>query len=273
MMTPTRTPGSDSVSAQSYDRAIFCQDGFTGPSCTAKCPKSCSQAYCSALGYCLATPMRVPGSDASSAQPNDPAVWCKDGFFGSTCSSECPLNCLQTYCGISGNCMATRTRTPESDSGSSDFYDRASYCQDGWYGATCANRCPRFCIQSYCSSGGYCMASPTRNPGSDASSSDPYDPATWCLDGYSGSDCSKFCPINCAQPYCSSNGYCMASRTRTPGSDNGSADPKARAVFCKDGFYGSTCSSPCPKTCPEPYCAVSGQCLSRPESDAVSERF
>jgi len=86
-LTPTRTPKSDYDSAGSYDRAIFCKDGFYGTNCQSVCPVNCAQPYCSASGFCMATSVRIAGSDYDSAGSYDRASFCKDGFSGSTCGT------------------------------------------------------------------------------------------------------------------------------------------------------------------------------------------
>ncbi|KAK3591235.1 hypothetical protein CHS0354_010600 [Potamilus streckersoni] len=201
-----------------------CLVGYYGEFCNYICSQHCVNKSCSSLnGNCN----------------------CEEGWFGSRCDRECPVNCDECDgFAVSNTC---------------------SRCQQGWYGTHCEIACPENCLQEpyrdrcdkvtgQCNMGCYgsmygkfCnkTCSPNCIGKCDQLSGNC---SNGCVSAWYGPTCEQKCSSSCKD---ASPGFRICDR------DNGTC-----YFGCENGRYGETCDKICSYNCKNQTCVMtSGDCV------------
>lgn len=144
--------------------------------------------------------------------------------------------------GSDGNCVGWQNYSIATEA--------AKFCQPGYFGKDCFNKCGlNKCAlddddKLYCSVDGNCTHY-------DLYKGDTA--AKHCQDGYFGDDCYRKCGLNkCSSVSCSADGNCPSYS---------SFNPPDAALFCQPGYFGKDCYSGCRlNKCNSTYCSVDGNC-------------
>lgn len=245
--------------------SCVCNTGYYGDDCTI-CPPCNAFATCddgaAGSGACLCN--AGSGGDPCEACPDcgvngtcddgpggTGTCICNEGFFGTLCDDAC------LECGVNGECDDGATGTG------------ICLCDEGFGGVLCENACGECGSFGVCDDRvggtGFCIcndnyAGPTCNIlcdecGDHGVCDDGADGTGSCICqvGYYGTTCTE-CPCN-GSP-CNDgvlgDGACDCNED-TWGDDcalcdtcvNGVCDPESGACICGDGFFGSSCSTPC----------------------------
>eukprot|EP01012_Entosiphon_sulcatum_P030297 TRINITY_DN3729_c0_g1_i6.p1 TRINITY_DN3729_c0_g1~~TRINITY_DN3729_c0_g1_i6.p1 ORF type:complete len:6116 (-),score=439.75 TRINITY_DN3729_c0_g1_i6:64-18258(-) len=218
-----------------------CDSGYFGSQCLSPCPGGACNP-CNGHGIC-STGVNGTGSCKCDIQyAGTDCSTCISGFYGSTCTKECPGG-ASTPCtghgicaeGLSGggSCTCWSNSTTGYWSGQS-----CNTCASAYYGSRCTSRCPSLYNSGVCSGHGTCFNGVNGN-GSCA-----------CTQGYAGADCSTACPTT-TSGVCNRQGTC---RDGSSGDASCTCYSSSAAGFwtglgctsCQDGYYGTQCINRCP---------------------------
>ncbi|GKT29769.1 hypothetical protein ADUPG1_014188, partial [Aduncisulcus paluster] len=219
--------------------ACICGSGYYEDISSGECVlASSSSSECSNCGGERGT--CVYSSDSDTSDESSPLFCeCSDGWYGTDCSSLCPVSddlglCSGSSRGTyisSGECvLASSSSSSECSncggergtcvySSDSDTSDESSplfcECSDGWYGTDCSSLCPVSDDLGLCS-------------GSSRGTCDAATHTCVCESGYYGSSCNLYCD---SLSRCGLHGRCAVD------------DLSSETVYCKcdAGWYGSTC--------------------------------
>ncbi|XP_078328383.1 uncharacterized protein LOC111113170 [Crassostrea virginica] len=168
----------------------------------------------------------------------------KPGYYGESCTSECPKNCQEGHCHITeGTCLG---------------------CLPGYIGSKCNTECTnnkygQDCRQSCgnCTKGEHCNHVNGSCPNGCVEGVMGENCKTVCLDGNYGANCAEMCSINCGDPQkCDrKTGECK------DGCQIGWKKPLCKER-CDTGLFGQDCKEKCGKCVMGDACDhVNGRCL------------
>ena len=252
-------PESDGVACgghgacDSSSSSCTCDAGWRGAACEASaCDSSCGEhGQCQSDGRCSCQNGWAGATCAEAACASDCSgrgscvngqCSCRAGFHGATCSVH-TLDACPSGCNGHGNCAVVGAGEP------------VCLCHAKFLGTSClqsVNECP-----GSCSDHGSCENSAVTG-----------QPECACYPGYSGDDCSLYCPHNCtvvptAVPLDTpvAQGRCSASLLEGSSTE--------LQCICKEGYSGPDCSQVCPSRCNGHGDCVNGMCECRAGYDGV----
>nr|XP_022315011.1 receptor-type tyrosine-protein phosphatase kappa-like isoform X1 [Crassostrea virginica] len=98
---------------ESADRCSSCRKGWSGPLC--KCSENCSPEACGNDGKCNGCKdsfygdycnVICPSRECQKCdQSSGNCTMCSKGFYGSNCEQKCSSTCVETACGMTGECL------------------------------------------------------------------------------------------------------------------------------------------------------------------------
>ncbi|XP_062607703.1 protein draper-like isoform X2 [Saccostrea cucullata] len=214
-----------------------------------QCNPGCLQVQCNSDGYCT--------------------QGCVNGYWGDTCTEQCPSSCSVNFCYRNGNCYKCKANYTGNNCETRlcpNCYQQVCAqdtgicirgCIGGYYGNYCSKPCSDRCNPQICdSSTGDCTYNCTNgyygpkcetpcSTNCSKTSCRKVDGAcvNGCQNGYYGLQCRHLCSLQCKNTVCGiSNGYCVAG--------------------CIEGFYGDFCSLSCSSNCVNRRCNQSnGFCV------------
>ena len=232
-----------------------CWPRYSGVACDRRCPVDDHGRVCGARGWCAGTGHCVCHADAARGMWRGAACTdCRRGFYGPSCTRECPGGASHV-CHGRGTCSAgTRGSGDCACDSSADagfFAGRAcETCRPGYYGPACLRPCPGG-PAAPCGGHGTCSDG-IYGDGLCACDQDPVS-GYWagpdcgaCVSGFGGPACRIACPGHGAVP-CAGHGQCAGDG----------------ACRCDAGWVGRECRWGCPGT-GAALCGGHGVCEARP---------
>jgi hypothetical protein len=219
----------------------LCNGTNTGVACDIPCPMH-NGLVCGGTGTCV--------SDGYQA-----GCKCFPYYGGVSCNETCTGH--RTQCSGHGICMRTGfcscTETNATGYWAGD--GNCSTCSQEYNGANCLQQCARGSNGLQCSGHGICVGTTCscfsgRNQSGEGAWSGAV--CDQCFPGFFGENCTGECPGGWCSPcglqgVCSQGvngtGLCTCNTSDTLGSFGG-----ASCSACAAGFYGSNCTSMCPKS-------------------------
>ena len=215
------------------DGSCTCAHGFGGVDCSNLCPGG-ADPPCNGNGLC--SPVTLTCS-------------CAPLFGTATCGKACPGNVTHT-CSLRGRCLQ------------GSFAPATCSCALGFSGYDCSQLCPSG-NSAPCSSHGVCRSDATCE--CFASNSTGYwagIDCSQCATGWHGWACKEQCPTD-GSTECHGHGICKEEPVACEcfaSFENGFwALKNGTCGACKEGFYGPTCTQPCPGPLCQP-CSGHGSC-------------
>ncbi|GKT32932.1 hypothetical protein ADUPG1_006972 [Aduncisulcus paluster] len=174
-------------------------------------------------------------SSSSSSPSSSIECVCMDGWYGSTCTSECPV--------IVGSDNSEDKCGSEMDpsQGSCNTLSHSCECELGWGGTNCSeDQCSMDSLYGFCNGSGSCVQL------SDTSS------YCECNQGYGGENCpSQTCSRDENDTLCSGVGSCEKD-----------SSGEYHCTSCAYGYVLNASSSDCLPMCDdEDYCGSNGTCV------------
>eukprot|EP00747_Dinoflagellata_sp_TGD_P183540 gnl/TRDRNA2_/TRDRNA2_38477_c0_seq1.p1 gnl/TRDRNA2_/TRDRNA2_38477_c0~~gnl/TRDRNA2_/TRDRNA2_38477_c0_seq1.p1 ORF type:complete len:654 (+),score=85.98 gnl/TRDRNA2_/TRDRNA2_38477_c0_seq1:108-2069(+) len=219
---------------------------------------------------------------------------CVDGWYGSTCDmKKCPDDCSSNGVCISGHCLCgpgffgescQHQRCPDDCSGHGYCFGGRCQCTGNWGGPSCEERAHSGTMIAFKlpkklpALKGFTKATHssvrTGSNGRCEGNCNGHGDCKlglngWgcqCHDGYSGPDCSDFCPDACHGNGDCIHGSCLciagfagaSCATPTCCSGHGSCSHGDGTCVCDEGWVGEECSLE--QTCLDPLCSGHGVC-------------
>ena len=251
-----------------------CHAEWSTATCDVACPMHLG-AVCGNNGYCLDAICYCSGGYCGAACETSPAscVACPAGYWGATCSDECPGG-ASNPCTGHGDCNSQRSAAvgtcvcdhgfalPDcsalcpggvlnqcSGHGTCQLSSGSCICDPFYGSAACSIECPGLSGGNVCSGHGTCSQG-SIGTGECA-----------CSAGYTSLDCSLECPGGVIAP-CSGHGSCNADATCTcSAGDITGYWAGADCGVCDADWYGPLCNEQCGKV-GGLQCAGHGSCSS-----------
>ncbi len=270
------------------DGSCVCFPGWRGETCTisAPCPHNCTavdHGTCTPSGSCKCIngwhgpdcgEPGCPKDCSEQGQCRKGRCYCKKGFSGLDCSTQCKNRCnkrgdcidgkCKCYPGFEGDDCSKLTQCPRSittkvDCSGHGFCFRARkkcFCEPGWSGEDCSEQVGN-CEAHQCTGHGTCKFGKcfcdvgfsgdkceivNKCPGNCNGKGYCLHGRCYCYNGFEGAACERFTKDKTCPSKCSGNGFCMHGR-----------------CFCADGYGGADCSEPT-GFCKDNTCSNNGVC-------------